>query len=152
MMMLATCGPEGLDCTPRGDKPGFVRIVDRNTLVFPDRRGNNRADSLRNIIRDNRVAMLFLIPGIGTTLRVNGTAIVSIDDALIQSFSMDGKLPRTVVVMKVETAFFHCARSFVRSRLWDPESHVDPKSVPSPGQILAALSSGRQGGKEYDDE
>lgn len=151
MMMLATSGPEGLDCTPRGDKRGFVRIIDETTLVFPDRRGNNRADSLRNIIRDPRVATLFLIPGLGTTLRVNGSASISTDDALLSSFSIEGKSPRTVVIIKVERAFFHCARAFVRSGLWDPDLFVEPSQAPSPGQILAALSDNEHGGKQYDE-
>lgn len=152
MMILATCGPEGLDCSPRGDVRGFVRVVDKHTLIFPDRPGNNRADSLRNIIRDNRIATLFLVPGSGTTLRVNGTATISINKELLASFAVNGKLPRTAVVVKVETAFFHCARSIVRSGLWDPLTFADPADLPSPGQILAALSSGEHGGKRYDEE
>jgi PPOX class probable FMN-dependent enzyme len=98
---LATCGPEGLDCSPRGDLPGFVRIHDEKTLMMPDRRGNNRCDSLRNIVRDPRAALLFLIPGSGSTLRVNGRAQVSADPGLLDTFKMDGKAPRTVVVMTV---------------------------------------------------
>lgn len=152
MMMLATSGPEGLDCTPRGDKRDFVRVVDDRTIIFPDRRGNNRADSLRNIIRDPRVATLFLIPGIGTTLRVNGTASISADPELCESFAVEGKSPRTVVIVKVESAFFHCARSMVRSGLWDPALFVDPSDVPSPGQILARLSDNQHGGSKYDEE
>src|ERR1700737_5501726 len=93
---LATCGPEGLDCSPRGDLPGFVRIHDERTLMMPDRRGNNRCDSLRNIVRDPRVALLFLIPGSGTTLRINGNAYVSADPDLLASFKVDGKAPPTV--------------------------------------------------------
>src|SRR6201747_710757 len=98
---LATSGPEGLDCSPRGDLPGFVRIHDETTLMMPDRRGNNRIDSLRNIVRDPRVALLFLIPGSGSTLRVNGRAHVSAEPELLASFRIDGKAPRTVVVMTV---------------------------------------------------
>src|SRR5579871_5806980 len=99
--VLATSGPEGLDCSPRGDRPGFVRVPDDRTLWLPDRRGNNRVDSLRNVVRDPRVALLFLIPGSGTTLRVNGRARVSIDEALCTSFMMDGKAPRSVIVIAV---------------------------------------------------
>src|ERR1700722_13913491 len=110
---LATCGPEGLDCSPRGDSPGFVRIHDERTLMMPDRRGNNRVDSLRNIVRDPRVALLFLIPGVGSTLRVNGRAILSTDPALLDSFVMEGKTPRSVIVMTVETVFFQCARAIL---------------------------------------
>ena len=96
--VLATIGPEGLDCSPRGDKPGFVRIQDERTLVMPDRRGNNRVDSLRNIVRDPRVALLFLMPGSGTTLRVNGTAILETDPALLASFAVEEKAPRCAIV------------------------------------------------------
>ena len=148
---LATCGPEGLDCSPRGDSPGFVRIHDERTLMMPDRRGNNRVDSLRNIVRDPRVALLFLIPGVGSTLRVNGRAILSTDPALLNSFVMEGKTPRSVIVMTVETVFFQCARAILRADLWDPARHVDPRSMPSAGQLLAALTADRVGGKAYDD-
>jgi PPOX class probable FMN-dependent enzyme len=148
--VLATAGPEGLDCSPRGDVPGFVRVQDERTLLLPDRRGNNRADSLKNIIRDGRVALLFLIPGFNTTLRVNGRAFLSTDAELLESFSMEGKLPRCVVVVEVETVYFQCARALVRSDLWNPEKFVDPGSMPTSGQILAALSNGSCGGEEYD--
>jgi hypothetical protein len=147
---LATCGPEGLDCTPRGDKPGFVRIHDEKTLMMPDRRGNNRIDSLRNIVRDPRVGLLFLIPGSGSTLRVNGTAQISADPDLLASFEMDGKAPRTVTVITVGEIYFQCARAIVRSELWNPENHVDPKSLPSAGEILAAMTEDRVGGESYD--
>src|SRR5580692_472036 len=102
---LATSGPEGLDCSPRGDVGGFVRIHDERTLMMPDRRGNNRIDSLRNIVRDPRIALLFLIPGPGSTLRVNGRAYVSADADLLASFRMDGKAPRTVIVMTVDEIY-----------------------------------------------
>src|SRR6202790_3788489 len=104
--VLATCEPEGLDCSPRGDLPGFVRIHDETTLMMPDRRGNNRVDSLRNIVRDPRVALLFMIPGSGSALRVNGRAQVSADPQLLASFRMDGKAPRTVIVMTVHEIYF----------------------------------------------
>lgn len=149
---LATSGPEGLDCSPRGDKPGFVRVVDETTLAMPDRRGNNRIDSLRNIVRDPRVALLFLIPGSGTTFRVNGRAVVSTNAELLASFAIDGQAPRSVIVVTVETAYFQCARALVRSELWNPARHVDPKSLPTPGQILADLSGGEVGGRSYDEE
>ena len=149
-VVLATVGPEGLDCSPRGDVPGFVRVDDERTLLLPDRRGNNRADSLRNIIRDPRVALLFLIPGIGHTLRVNGRAHLSTEPSLIESFVMDGKAPRCVVVIEVESVFFQCSRALVRSDLWNPDKYRDPSSLPTAGQILAALSEDRLGGEEYD--
>src|SRR5258707_4347719 len=147
---LATCGPEGLDCSPRGDLPGFVRVHDEKTLMMPDRRGNNRVDSLRNIVRDPRVALLFLIPGSGSTLRVNGRAQVSVDADLLGSFAMDGKAPRTVIVMTVNEVYFQCARAIVRAELWNPDKHVDPKTLPTPGQILADMSDNRVGGENYD--
>lgn len=147
---LATVGPEGLDCSPRGDLPGFVRIADPRTLLLPDRRGNNRIDSLSNIVRDPRVALLFLIPGSGTTFRVNGRAVLSADPTLLASFAVDGKAPRTVTVITVEEAYFQCARAIVRSGIWNPEAHVDPKSIPSPGAMLAAATDGEVGGEAYD--
>lgn len=149
---LATCGPDGLDCSPRGDLAGFVRVHDERTLMMPDRRGNNRADSLKNIILDGRVGLLFLIPGSGTTLRVNGTAKVVVDAALCESFAMEGKAARSVVVMTIETVFFQCARAIHRSELWNGARHVDPASLPTPGQILAATSKGSIDGEVYDKE
>ena len=147
---LATSGPEGLDCSPRGDLPGFVRIHDAKTLMLPDRRGNNRIDSLRNIVRDPRVALLFLIPGSGNTLRINGRAHVSADPALVASFTMDGKAPRTVIVITVDEVYFQCARAILRSDLWNPDKRVDPRILPTPGQILAEMSEDRVGGEDYD--
>ena len=147
---LATSGPEGLDCSPRGDAAGFVRIHDEKTLMMPDRRGNNRVDSLRNIVRDPRVALLFLIPGVGSTLRINGRAHVSVDAALCDSFLTEGKAPRSVVVMAIDEVYFQCARAIVRSDLWNPAKHLTAKDLPSPGQILASMSDNRVGGDEYD--
>ena len=149
---LATSGPEGLDCSPRGDSPGYVRVHDEKTLMMPDRRGNNRIDSLRNIVRDPRVALLFMIPGMGNTLRVNGRAHLSIEPALLGSFAVEEKAPRSVTVIEVDAVYFQCARALVRSDLWNPAHHVDPKSLPSAGQILAALSQDRVGGEKYDRE
>ena len=149
---LATVGPEGLDCSPRGDLPGFVRIADPRTLMLPDRRGNNRLDSLRNIVRDPRVALLFLIPGSGTTFRVNGRAVLSADPALLESFAVDGKPPRTVTVVTVHEAYFQCARAIVRSGLWTMASQVDPQALPTPGAMLAAVTAGEVGGEAYDQD
>ncbi len=151
-LALATSGPEGLDCSPRGDRPGFVRIADDRTLMIPDRRGNNRIDSLRNIINDPRVALLFLLPGSGTTFRVNGSATLSADPALLESFTVDGHRPRSVIVVSVEAAYFQCARAIVRSGLWDPARHIVPAELPTPGEILAALSDDTVGGRRYDEE
>ena len=149
---LATSGPEGLDCSPRGDKPSFVRVHDDRTLMLPDRRGNNRIDSLRNIVRDPRAALLFLIPGVGNTLRVNGRAVISVDPSLLASFAIDDKAPRSVMVMTVDSVYFQCGRALVRSELWNPTHHREPKALPSAGQILAALSDDRVGGESYDRE
>ena len=149
---LATSGPEGLDCSPRGDRPGFVRVHDEKTLMLPDRRGNNRIDSLRNIVRDPRVALLFLIPGVGNTLRVNGRAEISVDPVLLDSFAVGDKPPRSVTVITVDAVYFQCARALVRSELWNPARHRDPKELPSAGQILAALSDDKVGGEPYDRE
>ena len=149
--VLATCGADGLDASPRGDLPGFVRIVDATTLQFPDRAGNNRIDSLRNIVHDPHVALLFLIPGSGTTLRVNGRACILDDPQVLASFAVEGRAPRTVVRIAIETVYFQCARAVVRSRIWDAATHVDPATMPSAGQILANLSANRVGGKAYDE-
>lgn len=149
---LATGGPEGLDCSPRGDMAGFVRIHDEKTLMMPDRRGNNRVDSLRNIVCDPRVGLLFLIPGSGSTLRVNGRAVVSTDPNLLEPFKIDGKAPRSVIVVTVEAVYFQCARAIVRSELWNPEKHIDPKSLPSVGTVLAEMSKNRIDGQVYDEE
>src|SRR5437763_12677393 len=149
---LASAGPDGLDCSPRGDAPGFVRIHDEKTLLVPDRRGNNRIDSLRNILHDPRVALLFLIPGCGETIRVNGRAAISTDPALAQSFLVDGKNPRRVLVVRVDRVFYQCSKAIVRSKLWDPSRHVDRKSLPSNGTILAELTEGRLGGEAHDRE
>jgi PPOX class probable FMN-dependent enzyme len=148
--VLATCGPEGLDCSPRGDPPGFVRVADEHTLLIPDRRGNNRIDSLRNLVRDPRVSLLFLIPGVGETMRVNGRAVISTDPELTESFVFNGKAPKCVLVVTVERAYFQCTKAIIRSKLWDPATQVDRKTLPTPGSILAELTDGKMGGPEHD--
>ena len=150
--VLATAGPGGLDASPRGDAPGFVTVENEHTLLLPDRRGNNRADSLRNMVADPRMALLFLIPGVGETLRVNGHAAISTDPALLRRFAVDGKEPRTVVIVTVVSVFFQCARAIIRSELWNPERHLQRSALPSTGTILSDLSAGRLGGEEYDRE
>lgn len=150
--VLSTVGPEGLDGSPRGDGAGFVRIADQRTLLLPDRRGNNRVDSLRNIVRDPRVALLFLIPGVGNTLRVNGRAQLSVAPDLLESFAVAGRAPRSVTVITVQAIYFQCARALVRSALWDREGHIDPKTLPSAGEMLSSLSKGEVGGPQYDRE
>ena len=149
---VATAGPEGLDCSPKGDAPGFVRILDDKTLAIPDRPGNNRIDGFRNIVRDPRIALLFLIPGVGETLRVNGRASISIDPELMASFAINGKLPRSVLIVHIESIYFHCSKAIVRSKLWNEEAKIDRKSLPSTGSIIAELSQGRLGGEAYDRE
>ncbi|MEN9774090.1 MAG: hypothetical protein RL322_1160 [Pseudomonadota bacterium] len=148
--VLATAGPEGLDCSPRGDPAGFVQVADRKTLWMPDRRGNNRIDSLRNIVRDPRVALLFLIPGVGETLRVNGRATLSIDPDLCARFEYRGTLPQSVIVIEAERVYFQCPKALVRSELWNPERHVKRSALPSTGTILAAITEGVLGGAQYD--
>lgn len=138
-VVVATSGPEGLDCSPRGDPPGFVRVQDANTVLIPDRRGNNRLDTLKNIVRDARISLLFLIPGIGETLRINGRAEIVVDDALAASFEVHGKRPKTVVVVTVERVYFQCQKALARSRLWDSEAQIPRTALPSTGTMLAAL-------------
>ncbi len=149
---LATSGPEGLDCSPRGDVPGFVRIANPRQVQLPDRRGNNRIDSLRNIVRDPRTALLFLIPGCDNTLRIIGRARISIDEELLKSFEVDGKQPRSVIVVDVQEVYFQCGRALIRSDLWNPDRHAARDSLPTPGTILANLSDHRVGGEAYDQE
>jgi hypothetical protein len=150
--VLATCGPDGLDVSPRGDPPGFVVVQDEKTLLIPERRGNNRVDSLRNLLTDPRVALLFLIPGVGETLRVNGRASITTEPALLERFAMGDRLPKCVLVVHVETVFYHCARAIQRSKLWEPPPPDAKAKVPSPGKILAALTDSEIGGEEYDRE
>jgi PPOX class probable FMN-dependent enzyme len=149
---IATSGPAGLDVSPRGDPAGFVTVVDEHTLLIPDRRGNNRADTLRNIIHDPRIALLFLIPGVGETLRVNGRAEISVATDLLARFEFRGTLPRSVIVVHVETVYFQCPKALVRSELWNPEKHISRKALPSTGTILADITAGRVGGEQYDRE
>ena len=151
LLILATSGPEGLDCSPRGDPAGFVRIHDPKTLIIPDRRGNNRVDSLRNIVRDPRVGLLFLIPGIEGTMRVNGRAALSTDPDLCASFAMGAKAPKCVIVVHVERAYIQCKKALVRGRIWDAASHVSPSDLPSVGEMMQQLTQGAFDGKAYDD-
>lgn len=138
---LATVGPEGLDCSPRGDLGGVVRVTDDRTLLLPDWRGNNRIDSLINILRDPRVALMFLIPGSTTTMRINGKAVVSAEPALLRSFDIDGKHPRTVAIVTIDEVYFQCARALIRSELWNADRFVDPKALPTPGQLMKAAKA-----------
>ena len=139
-VIVATSGPDGLDCTPRGDPAGFVRVVDRQTVMLPDRRGNNRLDTLRNLVRDPRIALLFLIPGEGRTLRINGRAVIDTDPELCASFTMEGKAPRSVIVVTAERVYTQCPKALIRSKLWNPAAHADP-GLPSTGAMMQALQA-----------
>jgi len=149
-VVVATVGPEGLDCSPRGDPAGFVRVRDRKTVLIPDRRGNNRIDTLRNIVRDPRISLLFMIPGIGNTLRINGHAEICADPDLLTAFSFNGKLPRTVLIVTVERIYTQCPKALVRSRLWNPDAQIARSELPSAGEMLQSLSKGAIDAAQYD--
>ena len=149
-MAVATAGLEGLDCSPRGENGSGVRVVDENTIQFADRRGNNRLDTLRNILSDNRIALLFLVPGIGETMRINGRASISVFSDLLETFTIDGKSPKTVVEVKVDRVYFQCSKALVRSGLWDADNQMDPEDVPSAGQMLEATAADDFDALEYD--
>ena len=151
-VVIATRGPDGLDASPRGDPPGFVGVEDEHTLLLPERRGNNRIDSLRNLLTDPRVALLFLIPGRGETLRVNGRARIRVAPALLERFAMQGRPPQCLIEVKVDTVYFQCARALQRSRLWQglPREILD--TLPSAGTILEDLTRAEIDGSQYDRE
>lgn len=150
--VLATLGPEGLDCSPRGDLPGFVTVRDAKTLLIPDRKGNNRLDSLKNILFDDRIGMLFLIPGCGETLRVNGRAKLSCDPELCAPFETAGKLPASVMIVHVEAVYFQCSRAVVRAELWNPERQVKRANLPSAGAILRDITARSAAVETFDGE
>ncbi|MCW0396234.1 hypothetical protein NB696_002363 [Xanthomonas sacchari] len=151
-VVLASAGTEGLDCSPRGDAPGFVQVLDARTLALPDRPGNNRIDTLRNLLQDPRLSLLFLIPGIGETLRVNGRAEIRVDPELLVRFAVGERLPRSVIVVHIEAVYFHCAKAIVRSQLWDPARHLPRDRLPSPGTMHAHLADGAFDAETYDRE
>jgi PPOX class probable FMN-dependent enzyme len=142
---LATVGPEGLDCSPRGDAGQVVFVEDERTVLMPDWRGNNRVDSLSNIVRDPRVGLMFLIPGSTTTMRLNGRASVVIDEAMTTRFTMDGKHPRSVIVIRIDDVYSQCARAVIRADLWNSEKHLDPRSLPTVGQMMQTIKQGFDG-------
>ncbi|MGD9943865.1 MAG: pyridoxamine 5'-phosphate oxidase family protein [Burkholderiaceae bacterium] len=148
--VLATAGASGLDASPRGDPAGFVHVEDERTLLLPDRRGNNRIDSLRNILEDPRVALLFLVPGIGETLRVNGSAEISVAPDLLKRFTLADRPPTCVLRIRVSTVFFQCSRAILRSELWNAARHLERNRLPSPGAILQAVSRSGFHGEAYD--
>jgi uncharacterized protein len=149
-VVVATSGPDGLDCSPRGDPPGFVRVRDERTLLMPDRRGNNRLDTLRNLVADPRIGLLFLVPGIGVTLRVNGTVELSTDLELRESFAMEGKLPTSVIVVTTTAVYTQCPKALIRSHLWDPSRHRQASELPSVGDIMELITSGTFDGSAHD--
>ena len=149
-LAVATCGAEGLDCSPRGDTAGFVRVADEQTLLLPERRGNNRIDTLRNLVADPRIALLFLVPGIQETFRVNGRAAISGNRELCDSFTVNGNAPRVVIVVQIESAYFQCGRAILRSELWNPSLYRSRADLPTAGTMLAEATSGQEGGAAYD--
>jgi PPOX class probable FMN-dependent enzyme len=151
-LVIATQADGYADNSPRGDMPGFVKVIDDHTLVIPDRRGNNRLDSLRNIVRNPSIGLLFLIPGISETFRVNGDAVISRDPDLLEQFAVQGKTPRTVIVVHVKQAYIHCSRALVRADLWNPEKFADRSAVPSFGTVMAKHTAGFVDAKALDEE
>jgi len=150
---VATARPDGgLDVSPRGDPAGFVRILDERTLLIPDRPGNKIADTLTNVLEDPRIALLFLVPGVGDSFRVNGTATVVDDEELLASSEVDGKVPKLGILVAIEEAYTQCSKALIRSDLWNPEKHVDRSELPSGGAILKAVSDPQLDPDEYDRE
>jgi len=137
-LVLATGGAHGLDCSPKGDKAGFVQVEDDGrTVLIPDRRGNNRLDGLKNLVEDPRVGLIFFVPGIRETLRVNGRAQITTDPALLEPTAVNGKLPRSGILITADEVYFHCGKALIRSDLWNPEKHVARKDFPSLGIVIA---------------
>jgi PPOX class probable FMN-dependent enzyme len=148
--VMATSGPGGLDCSPRGDPAGFVRVLDAKRVLIPDRRGNNRLDSLRNLIEDPRVSLLFLIPGVNETLRINGRARIVVNEELAASFAINERVPKILIEVTADRVYFQCAKALVRSRLWASESQVPRSALPSTGQILEQITNKAIDATEHD--
>ena len=148
--VMATSGPGGLDCSPRGDPAGFVRVLDRKRVLVPDRRGNNRIDSLRNLIEDPRVSLLFLIPGVNETLRINGRARIIVDEELAASFAINERVPKVLLEVTADRVYFQCAKALVRSRLWASEMQLPRSALPSTGQILEQITNKAIDAAEHD--
>ena len=150
---VATAHPDGgLDVSPRGDPAGFVRIIDEKTLLIPERPGNRIADTLSNLVADSRIALLFLIPGVGDSFRVNGRATIVDDPELLAESTMDGKTPKLGILISVEEAYTQCSKALIRSDLWNPERHVDRAELPSTGEILRAVSDAELDVETYERE
>jgi uncharacterized protein len=148
--VLASSGASGLDCSPRGDPAGFVRVLDSKRVLIPDRRGNNRLDSLRNLIDDPRVSLLFLIPGVNETLRINGRARIIVDEELAASFAINERTPKVLIEVTADRVYFQCAKALVRSRLWAHETQVPRSALPSTGQILEQITNKAIDAAEHD--
>ncbi len=136
-LVIGSSGSGGADVSPKGDVPGFVAVLDDKTLLIPDRRGNNRVDTLDNILENPCVAMVFFVPGMNETLRVNGRASITTDPALLEPLAVQGKVPRSGILVAIDEAFLHCAKALIRSKLWDPATQIDRKQFPSLGRMLA---------------
>ncbi len=149
-VVVATSGPGGLDCSPRGDPAGFVRVLDRRRVLIPDRRGNNRLDSLRNLVEDPRVSLLFLIPGVNETLRINGRARIIVDGGLAASFAINDKTPKILLEVTADRVYYQCAKALIRSRLWASEARLPRSALPSTGQILEEITNREIDGAEHD--
>ncbi len=152
-LCVATASPDGgLDVSPRGDPAGFVRILDDRTLLLPDRPGNRIADTLTNLLADARIALLFLIPGVGDTFRVNGRAVIVDDAELLAESAVEGKVPQLGILVSVEEAYTQCPKALIRSELWNPERHIDRGELPSPGAIMRAVADPELDPGTYDRE
>ena len=150
---VATARPDGgLDVSPRGDPAGFVRILDERTLLLPDRPGNRIADTLTNLLDDPRIALLFLIPGVGDSFRVNGRASIIDDQELLADSAVDGKVPKLGILVDIEQAYTQCSKALIRSDLWNPDRHIDRSELPSSGEILRAVSDPELDADRYDRE
>jgi len=151
-VVVASGRPDGgLDVSPRGDPAGFVRILDERTLLLPDRPGNKLADTLTNLLADDRIALLFLIPGVNDTFRVNGRARIVDDAELLAESEVEGKVPQLGILVEVEEAYTQCPKAFLRSELWNPERHIDRSELPSQGEILRAIADPELDVEEYDE-
>ena len=153
LVCLATSDPEGTcDVSPRGDPAGFVRILDARTLLMPERPGNRIADSLRNILRNPQVGLLFIIPGVADTFRVNGRASLTTDAALLAPCAVEGKVPKLGILIDIEQAYTHCSKAFLRSDCWNPERFLAREDLPSNGEMMCFLSEGAIEAAAYDAE
>ncbi len=148
---VATGRPDGgLDVSPRGDPAGFVRILDERTLLLPDRPGNKLADTLTNLLADDRVALLFLIPGVNDTFRINGRARVVDDPELLADSAVEGKVPQLGILVDVEEAYTQCPKALLRSELWNPERHRERSELPSSGEIMRSLADPELDVEDYE--